>query len=57
MKIEIIKTFGILKKGQIHDRADEVAKKLIKLGHAIASDDKELKVEATKEFKQRTKTK
>ena len=61
MKIQITKTFGNLKKGQVVDRSDATALKLVKLGHAMLleakTEFKELKDVETKKFKGRTKTK
>lgn len=65
MKIRIIKQFGNLRVGEIHNRDKQTSEKLIKLGYAISDSEKtdvdaiekELKIEQTKEFKTAKKTK
>lgn len=52
MQIKIVKQFGNLRVGEIHDREDGTATKLIRLGYAIpAAAAKELKQVETKELK------
>jgi uroporphyrinogen-III synthase len=59
MEILMLQHFGNLKKGQVYERGESTANKLVKMGIAkiVGKEEKQIDDLETKEFKGRKKTK